>query len=152
MANDNMVDATPDDDVTHGTDVALLERRLKGLKGQATNVISTLPSTSFEDRVKQMELVTSSKNLNDTVGDGGVIELVDVIVQTIEMEGNAVPRVILVDKDGSAYHVISSPVLGSIETLFGVVGSNTREWERPIVTTVHRIKADQGKATVLSFA
>lgn len=149
---DNIVDATPDDDVTHGTDVALLERRLKGLKGQATNVVSTIPANSFEDRIKTMELVTNSANLNDTIGDGGVIQLVDVIVQTIEMEGNAVPRVILIDADGSAYHVISSPVLGSIETLFGVVGSDTSKWERPIVTTVSRIKAEKGKATVLSFA
>jgi hypothetical protein len=149
--DNNSYDATPSDDVTQGTDVALLERRLKGLKGQATNVVSTIKGDSFEDRLKTMELVTGSTPFAD-LGDGGTIGLVDVIVQTIEMDGNAVPRVILVDENGDAYHAISSPILGSIETLFGVVGADTSKWARPISTTLVKVKAAKGTAFTLSFS
>lgn len=150
MSENNTYDATPSDEVTHGTDVALLERRLKGLNGKATNVISSLPDASFEDKVKQMDFLTNSTPLAE-IGDGGTIALTNVIVQTIEMEGNAVPRVVLIDENEQSYHAISTPILGSIETLFGIAG-HPSTWERPVNATLVKVKAAQGTAFTLRFS
>lgn len=142
------------DDVTVGGDPAALERRLKSLNGEATTIVSTLPDAEFTDKVRNMSILTNSLPLVDQ-GEGFVIALKHVIVQTIEMDGKDVPRVILVDESGQGYHAISAPILGSIESLFGLVKNpNTYpggEWPAAIPTRLVKVRAPKGTAFTLSF-
>lgn len=137
-----------DDSETHGTDVAVLEQRLKGLEGTAKTLVSTLPADTFEDKLANMQILTNSVALVD---QGALtINLANVIVQTITMEGQAVPRVVLVDDNGQGYHAISAPILGSIETLFGMVG-HPRTWPMAIPTRLEKVRAKNGTAFTLKF-
>lgn len=141
------------DDDTKPSDVAALERRIQGV-GKASTLYSTLPGETFEDRLQNVATFTNSVALAD---QGQLtIQLRNVIIQSITMpdqktgEPRAVPRILLVDEDGQAYHAISEVMLGSLEVLFGLVGP-PEAWPSAIPTRMEKVKASQGNAFTLVF-
>lgn len=112
------------------------ESAIDKLSAGKTTVFSTISGDDFDSKMAVLEATTASEPLAENLNKK--IELANVVVQLIDMADeetgvvSAVPRTILVDKSGKAYHAISSGVFKSIENIFGIIGSDPSKWGGPV--------------------
>lgn len=111
------------------------ENAVEKLASGKTTVFSTITGDDFETKMLVLEATTASLPLAEHLNKK--IELVNVVVQVIDMVNEdtgaveSVPRSILIDKSGTAYHAISSGVFKSLENIFGILGQPS-EWAGPV--------------------
>lgn len=108
-------------------------------------VFSTIKGDSVEARLAVFAAVTASVPLDEHLGKP--IKLANMVVQDVEMaqtesdgvtpvvdpstgevKTSIVPRTILIDADGVAYHAISKGLFRSVENLVGILGSDPDKW------------------------
>lgn len=118
---------------------------IQALADGKTTVFSTLTGDDFDTKLQLLDAVTNSEPIADNLGKP--IRLVNVVIQTVELadeetgELNELPRTILLDEDGTAYHAISMGVFRAVETVLGVVGQPST-WPSPLNIQVTK----EGKA------
>lgn len=136
-----------------------LQQSINALKSGSSNVLSTFEGGEFADKIKVIAAMTSAKPIADNLGT--IINLRNVVVQPVDMpvdekdesKGTAeVPRIILVDEDGTAYAAISSGIFKSLENIFGVLGQPAT-WPTALPVVVTEEKSRKGfKFFTLSIA
>lgn len=113
---------------------------------------SSIKSDSRKSAVKVYNAINSSENpLADHRGE--VLHITDMVAHAItlqdEVTGQDVEalRVVLVDKDGKAYHAISQGVVSSIQKIIGIVGS--APWtDEPLEIVPVEVKTRKGFKTL----
>lgn len=109
-------------------------------------VFSTIDGTDFASKLAVLDATTNSLALSENLGKR--INLANIVVQAIEMtdedtgELATVPRTILIDADGTAYHAISKGVFRAVENIIGIVGA-PKTWPNPLPVVV----AQEGTGT-----
>ena len=112
-----------------------LDRSIAVLKSGGTDIFSTFDGTDFDTQLDVVDAVSSALPLADNLGT--VINLKNVVIQPIEMKDEnsgemvRVPRIILVDVDGTAYAAISTGIMKSLQNYFGLLGF-PKDWPRPL--------------------
>lgn len=117
-----------------------LAGKLASLKsGNAGGVLSTLTGTDHKTKIATLSAINNSVPLADNLGK--TITVANIIVQPLEMEDEAtkqmlaVPRVILIQPDGKAFHAISGVLFRDVQDWFGILG-HPSEWEEPLSVKV----------------
>ena len=147
------------------TDLAIMESDLTGAKAEIAefatgnvSIFSTVPSESFEDKMKTLEATSNSVRLKEVLGQK--LQLVHFILQAVtinddtkeEVDGETgditpgkseLTRVVLITKDGKSYHAISKGVLSSLRNIYGLVG-DPKGWPSPITVTPVLLPARNG--------
>lgn len=128
------------------SDLEILDRSatkgaIEALASGKATVFSTITGNDHATKLEVFNAVTNSLPIADNLGK--TINLVNIVVQSVEMtdensgEVQDVPRTILVDADGTAYHAISGGLFRSVETMLGVVG-HPSGWPAPLPVAVTR--------------
>lgn len=119
--------------------------------GQAT-VYSTFQGDDFDTKIALLEAVTNSEPIAENLNKR--IDIVNLVIQPVEMadeqtgEMREVPRVILIDENGVAYHAISMGIYRAVETVLGIVGQ-PHTWPHPLpVKLVREGKAPRAYFTI----
>lgn len=105
---------------------------IAALKQGGAAVFSTITGADRASKVAILNAMTNSKPVSENLGK--TFNLLNVVIQAIEMEDEttkemvSVPRIVLVDDKGEAWHAISSGLFKSLENIFGVMG-NPDTWE-----------------------
>ncbi len=124
-----------------------LQNSIDALKSGKSNVLSTFSGSTHADKIKVIAAMTSALPVADNLGKS--IMLRNVVVQPIEMadektgELTTVPRIILVDEDGTSYAAISSGIFRSLENIFGILGQPS-EWPEALEVHVSEAKSRAG--------
>lgn len=116
------------------------------------NVYSTVVGDDFAAKLQVLTAVTNAVALAEHTGEH--IDLTNIVIQPVELDqrdnnGNAtgvkvtVPRVILIDENGTAYFGFSPVLLKGVETFLGVLGM-PHTWPEPVGMKVVRGKAKIG--------
>lgn len=112
---------------------------IQSLADGKQTVFSTITGDDFTAKMTVLNATTASKPLSENLGKK--INLANVVVQIIEMadeqtaELRDVPRTILIDADGTAYHAISSGVFRAVENILGILGK-PHTWPAPVAVKV----------------
>lgn len=142
-------------ETTTSTDLAPVSDNLTGdavakaIEGLNTGkgIFSTLQGTDRAAKLKTLSALTDSVPLKDHKNKTIFVE--DVLIQSIEMpdentgELTAVPRIVLIDTEGVAYHAISGGLMKSLENIFGIMGPK-EGWGGPIPLRMEEGKAAKG--------
>lgn len=110
--------------------------------GSVSGFYSSMKSETFADRIKLSAALSASQPIAETIL-GKPLFLSHVIIQAADMtneqtgEPVTVPRVVLVDEDGHAYHGISGPLYRDATNLLGIAGDPAR-WAEPVAVQVTR--------------
>lgn len=135
---------------TSGSDS--LARDVEAMKAGNVNIFSSLPTKSFDEKLATLDFLTNSTPLEDVLGKP--LALQHYIIQPIEMpdqetgELRSVPRVILIDADGKAYHAISQGVFSSLKNISALAGMPST-WESAITVTPTKEKVAKGHVFTL---
>lgn len=125
---------------------------VQALSAGSTNVFSTIKGNDPASKLAVFEATTASVPLADNLNKP--INLANIVVQVIDINDeeadpqtgevgvSTVPRTILIDKDGTAYHAISSGIFKSVENLMGILGSDPGAWGVDVV--VKAVKGGTG--------
>lgn len=135
------------------TEIAVIENAapVAGLGSELANLSSgrvtgycSIQGTDFGSRVAVINAMTGAKAVADNIDK--TIMLKDVVIQEVQLvnersgELQAVPRITLIDADGTAYAATSDVVYKDLKTFFSVLGTpNT--WPAPLPVRVSREKA-----------
>lgn len=120
-----------------------------GLKNSNNVMFCTLPMNTPEEK---MHVFHVAQNPDYKVEDivNTKIELTDVYAEVATLEnGDNVPRIILVDKEGKSYACASFGMLHSLEKLFGIFGAP--HYETPLKVTVKKVKTKNGSTFTLDI-
>lgn len=117
--------------------------------GGGGNMFSTIKGADRTAKLATLNAMTSSVPVSENLG--ATINVANIIVQKIEMpdqttgELRPVPRIVLIDADGKAYHAISGGLYRSIENILGIFGTDPADWEGtiPVVITEEGPKGKQ---------
>lgn len=90
-------------------------------------LFSTIQVTDRASKIKLYNAISDSENaLDDHKGD--ILEITDMVAHPIELEDEVTKemvqamRVVLLDKDGTGYHAVSSGVVSSMQRIIAIVG------------------------------
>jgi len=123
--------------------------------GQGPAVMSTIRGTDFASKLQTIDALTNATPLADNLNK--TIQLVNVVIQHVEMpdektgELKPVPRVTLIDKDGTTFHAMSAVVYSDLKTFFGLLGM-PHTWPTPLPVVATKGKAKTGQYITLSIA
>lgn len=120
-----------------------------GLENAKNIMYCTLPCNTPEEK---MHVFHVAQNPDAKVEDivNTKIDLTDVYAEVATLEnGDKVPRIILVDKDGKSYSCTSFGMLHALEKLFGIFGAP--HYEVPLTVTVKRVKTKNGNTYTLDI-
>lgn len=88
---------------------------------------SSIQGEDRETKIKQYNAINGSENaISDHVGE--VLEITDMVAHAITLEDEVTKedvnalRVVLLDKDGNAYHAVSQGIVSSLQKIIGTVG------------------------------
>lgn len=127
---------------------------ITALRNGKVSIVSSIEGDDFDTKLTVVDAITNSESLADNLNKD--IELVNFVIQSIEMvneqtgELEAVPRTILIAKDGKAFHAISKGVFSSLENLVGVMG-RPAAWDRPINVYGEKQRARVGSVITLKL-
>lgn len=114
---------------------------IEQLQNGRSELLSTIKGDDFATRMQVLKAVSGSSALADNLGK--TIAVAHVIVQPVRMENQDtgkmedVPRVILIDDKGAAFHGISGPLFRDVKTLLAIAG-DPNKWPTPIPLVVNR--------------
>jgi hypothetical protein len=120
---------------------------IQGLNDPASAFYSSIKGTDFVAKKSVASALTNSVAVDDNLGR--TISLVNVIVRPVDLvnrksgEVETAPRVILIDKDGIAYHATSIGLLNSIQSIFAVLGEPAT-WPEPLDIKIKLQKSNNG--------
>lgn len=112
-----------------------LNAEIAGLSRGELAVFSTITGTDFASKVAVMNALSNSEPISENLK--ATIELANVVVEPVDManegtgEIKAQPRVILIDKDGNAFHAISGPAFRDVKRLLAIMG-HPSTWPAPL--------------------
>jgi len=130
---------------------------VQALSAGATNVFTTIKGDDIDSKLAVFEATTASLPLAENINKP--IRLANIVVQVIdindtdangnpvvdeqtgEVKVSTVPRTILIDADGTAYHAISQGIFKSVENLTGILGTDPARWGG---VTVKAVKGGSG--------
>jgi hypothetical protein len=129
-----------------------LDRTLHGLNAaqgvnNGSQFFSTLQGGDRDTKLAVLAAMTNSEPLTDNKNKTLWVD--HVIIQPVEMADEKsgvltlVPRIVLIDPDGKAYHAMSGGLMKSVENIFGIMGSRD-QWGGPIPIIVEANKAARG--------
>lgn len=120
------------------------ENAVQALSAGRSNVFSTIKGDDFDSKAALYAATTDSlaiaENLNKPITIANlVVQVIDLVKKdqagnpvvnpaTGEVVTVEVPRTILVDVDGTAYHAVSNGIFKSVENLLGIFGSDVASW------------------------
>lgn len=152
---------------TTGTDIDVIDEATRNANADVTQAIrdlknpghsafySSIKGNDFQTKLKVAAALANSIPLSDHLNT--TIELVDVVVSPVDIEDektgvvSTVPRIVLIDSNGIAYHATSLGVFSSIETLIGIIGEPST-WDGPINTVAVEQKTRKGyKVITLTY-
>jgi hypothetical protein len=122
--------------------------------GVGPAVLSTIRGTDHASKLGTIDALTNAVPLADNLGK--TINLVNVVIQSVEMPDERtgviapVPRVTLIDADGSAYHAMSAVVYTDLKNFFGILGM-PHTWPAPLPVAASKAKAKTGQYMTLSL-
>ena len=136
MANATATTATPSTELVTGSEsehvdssISALDK-VERLKNPGTVVFSTISGDTFEGKLATVAALQDTVSLSDHVGE--VFDLANVVTQVVEINVTdpatnkthkvETVRIILVAKDGTAYHSVSEGVLGAVQTFLAGLG------------------------------
>ena len=119
---------------------------IQALNNPDSGFYSSITSTDFASRLKVASALTTSKALDDHLGQ--TIKLVNFIVQPVDLADDngtveTAPRVVLIDAEGNAFHATSVGLLSSLKNIVSALGA-PETWEHPIGISVARQKGNNG--------
>jgi len=136
--------------------VAGLASELANLSSGRITGYSSITGTDFASRKAVIKAMTSATPVADILGK--TINLKDVVIQEVSLvnertgELQAVPRITLIDADGSAYSATSDVLYKDVKTFFTILGT-PNHWPEPVAVVVNKEKAKgAGHYFSLSFA
>lgn len=130
-----------------GVDANALAHQINNFKNGTAAVYSSIQGDDFDSKLQVAAALSSAGKIDDNIDK--VIDLANFVIQGIEIADEntgellAVPRVILIDKDGNAFAGISRPLMSSLETLVNVLGQ-PHTWEKPVPVKVTIVKTRKG--------
>lgn len=133
LATVTTIDATPG-----------LSAEIANMSSGNLNVFSTITGTDFKSRVAVVNALTNAVQAADNLDK--TIQLKDVVVQSVILpnqqtgELEEVPRITLIDADGSAYATTSGPVFKDLKNIFAILGMPSN-WPAPLPVKVSKEKA-----------
>ena len=116
---------------------------------------SSNKATDFGSRVGIVNAMTNAVPVADNLGK--VINLKDVVIQSVSLvnertgELQEVPRITLIDADGTAYSATSDVIFKDLKNFFAILGE-PNAWPAPLPVTVTKEKAKVGSLFRLSIA
>jgi len=121
--------------------------------GNNTSAIRTsFTEGSFEEKMAVMTAITDSVKIDDNLDK--VINLKNWVIQHIEVADEqtgqlvSVPRVMLIDEDGTSYVAISKPIMDTLEMYVQMFGSKDKDkrgqLEQAIPVKVKRVRTRRG--------
>ncbi|MEB9381012.1 hypothetical protein P4J09_23680 [Bacillus cereus] len=112
---------------------------------------SSIQKTDRKSAIKVYNAINSSENaLADHRGE--VLQITDMVAHAITLEDEVTKenvdalRVVLVAKDGKAYHAISQGVVSSIQKIISIVGP--APWNEPLEIVPVEVKTRKGFKTL----
>ncbi|TKI85600.1 hypothetical protein [Bacillus mycoides] len=112
---------------------------------------SSIQKTDRKSAIKVYNAINSSENaLADHKGE--VLQITDMVAHAITLEDEVTKenvdalRVVLVAKDGKAYHAISQGVVSSIQKIISIVGP--APWNEPLEIVPIEVKTRKGFRTL----
>lgn len=142
-------------DENESTTVSVAREAISALNSGDVNVYSSIGGDSFDSKMETLRAVTNSVPISDHIG--AVINLRHVVVQVVEVESQEtkelveVPRVILIDDEGVAFHAVSNGIFKAVENFIGMLGEPSN-WPAPVPTKVVKGKAKVGSFYTLELA
>jgi len=139
-----IVDAAP---------VAGLANELANLNNGQVAVFSTVKGADYQSRLKTLAALSGATPVADHIDKQ--INLRDVVIQQISMvnertgELQEVPRITLLDDNGSSYHAISDVVYKDLKNVFAILGMPST-WPAPLPTFVEKRKGKAGNFFTLT--
>lgn len=116
-----------------------------------TTLFSSITVTDRATQIKVYNAINSSENsLNDHLGE--VLEITDMVAHPIELEDEVTKetiqamRVVLLDKNGVAYHSVSGGVVSSLQKIIGIVGQ--APWTPALALSCVEVKTRKGFKTM----
>lgn len=137
------------------SEIETIDNAIETLNAGGVSVYSSLVGDDFETKTQLLSATTNSVPISENLGK--TINLKNVVVQGIEMtnedsgEIQQVPRVILLDDKGTAYHAISKPVFNAVKNFIGILGQPST-WPKPVPVKVVQEGTGNRKYFVLRLA
>lgn len=142
---------------SQSTEVAVSENSLRAdiaaLSEGKVNVWSSQKAETFKEKVALAGALTNATPLQEEIDPkthfSKVFNVKNVIIQPVDManektrELTPVPRIVLVDADGSSYHAMSGPLFKSLENIFAICGL-PHTWNEPLPVVVRAVPAKSG--------
>lgn len=137
-----MTESTEIATVVSGT---VLSNEIANLSKGQLGLFSTITGNSFDDKVALLNALSNSEPVSENLRS--TINLANVVIESVDMadettgEIKAQPRIVLIDKDGKAFHAISGPAYRDVKRLLAVMG-HPSTWSTPL--PIHILQEGQG--------
>jgi hypothetical protein len=118
---------------------------IKGLNDPDSGLYTSIRGNDFATKKAVAAAVLGSQPIGDHLGE--TLHLKDVIVLPVDLANSATgeidtaPRVILIDKDGAAFHGTSIGMLSAVRNIFAVLGEPA-EWPETVPVKIIRKKGN----------
>lgn len=117
----------------------------------APALFSSIQSTDRKSAIKVFNAINNAENsLSDSLGE--ILEIQDMVAHTITLQDEITKediqamRIVLVTKDGKAYHSVSQGVLSSLQKVISIVGP--APWVPGLKVTPVEVKTRKGFKTL----
>lgn len=134
------------------SDSASTMDKISSFRNGVATIVSSIRGDDFDTKLTVIDAITNSVAIDDNLGK--TINLQNFVIQRITMENEQtgrpeeVPRMILIDADGTAYHAISKGIFSAIENFVGILGEPAK-WAKPVVVHAVKLPAKRGKVLTL---
>jgi len=121
-----------------------LSSELANLSSGRLNVFSTIQGNDFGSRVKVINALTAAVPVADNLDKQ--INLANVVIQSVILpnqttgELEEVPRITLIDADGTAYATTSGPIYKDLKNVFAILGMPSN-WPGAVPVVASKEKA-----------
>ena len=135
---------------------------IAGLAGELVNLskgtvvgYSSNKATDFGSRVGIVNALTNATPVADNLDK--VINLKDVVIQSVSLvnertgELQEVPRITLIDANGTSFHATSDVIYKDLKNFFAILGDPSL-WPAPLPVKVSKEKGKVGSFFTLSIA
>lgn len=120
--------------------------------GNTINAVCSLSAETKEDKAKLFRIMNNpDKRLSDCINE--TLEITDVYIEPVQVENQAtgeqeiVPRIVLIDKDGTSYQCVSIGIYSALQKIISLFGEPA--WKEPIPLKVLNIKKDKKQMLTL---
>lgn len=125
-----------------------VDKAIRNLNDPESGYYSSIKNESFADGLKVASALTSSKPLDEHLGE--TINLRNFIVMPVDLadeksgEITTQPRVIIIDDAGESYHATSVGLLSALNNIVAGLNRQPADWPEAIPVKVVRQKGRNG--------